>query len=314
METLSSSPRRSVSARTADDGLTPARLVDHLPCEVWLDAMDRWEGIGLRGVNCDPFRISSHLRCHTVVAYVEGERRVARRFGDCRLDEVMQPGDLALKGHGTAGEWMWERTTNTIQVYLAPELLDGVAAEVYGPAVGTWRVRDSLKTRDDELLHLVHALAREADSAEPGSALMVRLLSRQLAVGLIRRHADPVPRALGARPQFDLHGRHDIARFISDHLGNHLSVAQMALHANLSTEHFSRLFRNTFGCTPHQHLLEQRLQRACEMMDDPSRPLAEIACEAGFADQSHLTRSFKARFGVPPSTWRARHERTVALQ
>ncbi|HEY4065366.1 MAG TPA: AraC family transcriptional regulator [Burkholderiaceae bacterium] len=151
-------------------------------------------------------------------------------------------------------------------------------------------------------------------SSLPRDDATVRSLTRQLAVGLIRRHADPVPGARRLQPQFDPRRRHDIAQHIAARLGEHLSVAEMATHANLSTEHFSRLFRNTFGCTPHRHLVEQRLQRVCELMDATARPLAEIAGDTGFADQSHLTRSFKARFGEPPNAWRLRHERSTAFQ
>jgi AraC family transcriptional regulator len=54
----------------------------------------------------------------------------------------------------------------------------------------------------------------------------------------------------------------------------------------------------------HLYVMQVQLDRACELPSVPALSLADIAAEFGFADQSHLTRCFKRRFGVPPRQWR----------
>jgi AraC-like DNA-binding protein len=58
------------------------------------------------------------------------------------------------------------------------------------------------------------------------------------------------------------------------------------------------------GTSPHRYLLGRRLDLARHQMRG-DRSLAEVAYEAGFADQAHFTRTFKAAFGLTPARYRA---------
>lgn len=64
----------------------------------------------------------------------------------------------------------------------------------------------------------------------------------------------------------------------------------------------SRHFRSLYATSPHRFLLMRRLQHAKELMKRGA-PLAEIAAETGFTDQSHLNRQFKKAFGMTPGRW-----------
>ncbi|TPK74085.1 AraC family transcriptional regulator [Mesorhizobium sp. B2-4-15] len=64
----------------------------------------------------------------------------------------------------------------------------------------------------------------------------------------------------------------------------------------------SRHFRTAFSTSPHRFLVMRRLQRARRMIA-AGEPLAQIAVEAGFTDQSHLNRHFKKAFGMTPGRW-----------
>lgn len=66
----------------------------------------------------------------------------------------------------------------------------------------------------------------------------------------------------------------------------------------------ARHFRMAFGTSPHRFLVGRRLMRAQSMIAE-GFALSEAAAASGFADQSHLTRHFAARFGVTPGRWAA---------
>ena len=66
----------------------------------------------------------------------------------------------------------------------------------------------------------------------------------------------------------------------------------------------ARQFRIMFGTSPYRYLLMRRLDFARERMHR-ERPLAEVACDAGFADQAHFTRAFKSAFGLTPARYHA---------
>jgi len=86
------------------------------------------------------------------------------------------------------------------------------------------------------------------------------------------------------------------------HLGSRNSVPEMAKLARCTPDHFIRLFREATNTTPHQYLIERRLQRAVQMLSDGERP-SDVAQGLGFYDASAFTRAFKRRFGVPPSKY-----------
>jgi AraC-like DNA-binding protein len=83
------------------------------------------------------------------------------------------------------------------------------------------------------------------------------------------------------------------------------TLGQLAHMAGLSKYHFLRVFAYTFGMSPHALQMRLRLELARRYIEE-GRPLVFIAYDTGFADQSHLTRRFKSRFGVTPGRYRRR--------
>ena len=86
------------------------------------------------------------------------------------------------------------------------------------------------------------------------------------------------------------------------HLGSKNSVPDLAKLARCTPDHFIRLFREATSTTPHQYLIERRLQRAVTLLANGERP-SDVAKLLGFYDASAFTRAFKRRFGVPPSEY-----------
>ncbi|MET0280048.1 MAG: AraC family transcriptional regulator [Steroidobacteraceae bacterium] len=82
-----------------------------------------------------------------------------------------------------------------------------------------------------------------------------------------------------------------------------LRISEVAERCKLSRSHFTRAFKRTTGYTPQRWLLLHRIERAKSMLHG-NRPIAAIAAECGFADQSHLTRAFTRVVGTPPATFR----------
>lgn len=88
--------------------------------------------------------------------------------------------------------------------------------------------------------------------------------------------------------------------------GDALTMEALAKALDLSRARFFRAFRETAGVSPHQWMQERRIERARALMRaGPDRPLAEIALDCGFCDQSHFTRAFRKATGVSPGRWRA---------
>jgi transcriptional regulator GlxA family with amidase domain len=92
-----------------------------------------------------------------------------------------------------------------------------------------------------------------------------------------------------------------ICEYMESHLEQKVGLDTLASMAGLSTHHFARAFHQSVGVPPHSYLLTRRLERAERLLRETRLPLAEIAAATGFADQSHLSRHFRRRTGMPPS-------------
>jgi AraC-like DNA-binding protein len=116
---------------------------------------------------------------------------------------------------------------------------------------------------------------------------------------LIYRHATraPILRA-GKEPR--------AVRLIKDYLearyGVGAKLAELVNPTQLDRAYLIRTFRRAVGMPPHRYLIQIRVREAKRLIGR-GRPLAEVAAEAGFADQSHLNRHFKSLTGLTPGRY-----------
>src|SRR6266404_8667479 len=95
-----------------------------------------------------------------------------------------------------------------------------------------------------------------------------------------------------------------ISSYIEDNLGSNIRATDLAGIVQLSTSHFFRAFRNSFGEAPLAYIMKRRILRAQEMMLSSRYSLLRIALECGMCDQAHFTRVFRRIVGINPNTWR----------
>jgi AraC family transcriptional regulator len=91
-----------------------------------------------------------------------------------------------------------------------------------------------------------------------------------------------------------------VQEYVAAHLAGDLRLADLAAVANLSQYHFARQFRRSTGESLHQYVVARRLEAAWRLLEQGRNSVVEVAGLTGFADQSHLHRLFKARYGVTP--------------
>jgi AraC-like DNA-binding protein len=95
-----------------------------------------------------------------------------------------------------------------------------------------------------------------------------------------------------------------VQSYMMERLGEPLHVEELARRVSLSTNHFSRAFKESFGVPPHAFIIRARVERAGELLLTTSERIAEIALSCGFADQAHLCHCFRRAVGMSPAAWR----------
>ena len=93
-----------------------------------------------------------------------------------------------------------------------------------------------------------------------------------------------------------------VAEYIEKNSTERIMLEELAALANLSPCRFATVFRREIGLPPHRYLCHVRIQHAIALLRS-GVPLAMAASEAGFFDQSHLSRHFKSICGVTPGKY-----------
>jgi AraC-like DNA-binding protein len=103
-----------------------------------------------------------------------------------------------------------------------------------------------------------------------------------------------------------------IRAYIDAHIGERISLDDLAHQAGVSRFHFARQFRLSTGESPMGYLRRMRIERSKSILQNRETTIAEVAATLGFSDQSHFTRTFGRLVGVSPGSfarsddWRSR--------
>jgi len=88
--------------------------------------------------------------------------------------------------------------------------------------------------------------------------------------------------------------------YINNYLDQDLGLAELAAIAQLSQYHFSRAFKRSTGMSPHQYVIQQRVERAKLLLREKKMSICEVAIAYGFTYQRYLNRHFKRLIGMTP--------------
>lgn len=133
--------------------------------------------------------------------------------------------------------------------------------------------------------------------------VLQRLEANHLAMGLVLE----LLRDYGAavrKPTSTAHSLNWVTSYLSFHIGEPISVADMAKRANLSQSRFSTVFHKQFGQSPYQYFLRLRVAHSHELLRTTDLPIRDIAHYCGFADVHHFSKVFKRLTAKTPGAVR----------
>jgi AraC family transcriptional regulator len=157
---------------------------------------------------------------------------------------------------------------------------------------------------EDRLLaEIIRSAWLEAKAGNPSGSIFADALRMALAGAIIRLGNgtapcdEPVRRLSKAQIA-------SVRTFLSQHIGDEISVADLAAHLGMRERTFSNAFKSATGQTPHQYLLGMRVDLAKDYLAHSTMTVIDIAAATGFADQAHLTSIFRRHVGIPPARYR----------
>ena len=165
--------------------------------------------------------------------------------------------------------------------------------------LGNW-----CKMVDVRLAALVNAVNAERIAGFPSGRLFLDSIELAIAAALVDAYAG---RGRSVRPLRGGLGParlRTITELVHAKMEDELTLLEMAQSVELSMPHFSRMFRESTGETPHQFVLRCRVERAQEMLRTPNARVLDVAVACGFKTQQHFARVFRNVCGASPTEYR----------
>ena len=149
---------------------------------------------------------------------------------------------------------------------------------------------------DPRLLTLGHRLCMELQAADDVSPLAVESLTLELIAGRIR-----AARRRSARSPDWMERARD---YLHDNFSRPLGLSAVAAAVGRHPAHVAQNFRRRYGLSIGEYVRRLRVDHVARRLVTSRASLAQLACEAGFTDQSHMQRVFKSQLGVTPAAYR----------
>lgn len=99
-----------------------------------------------------------------------------------------------------------------------------------------------------------------------------------------------------------------VLKYIQAHLADALSINTLAVQMNMSTEHFSRSFKQHINISPKRYILQKRISLAKQLLSLNHLSISEIADKTGYLDVYHFSKNFKQEVGISPSKFKAKYK------
>ncbi|MEM0979396.1 MAG: helix-turn-helix transcriptional regulator [Cyanobacteria bacterium P01_H01_bin.58] len=212
-------------------------------------------------------------------------------------------GDMLITPANTPLFVRWERDENCLQIQLPAAFLKRVAEETLGKNGDRLTLVPTFQSRQQQLESISMLLLTEVQQRQP-NGLYLDSLANILAVQLLRNYGTTsaqLPTYEGGLPTYQLN---HVLDYIDAGLAGEIKLASLAGLLNMSPFHFGRMFKQSMGISPHQYVIQQRLERAKHLLKHSDQAIIDIALECGFNSHSHLSKQFRKVMGVTPRTFR----------
>ena len=198
------------------------------------------------------------------------------------------------------GKWVGLMSAPHLQISISGEALMA-AAERKSSEV---RLRGCLKFADPRLGALLAAVNAERAVGFPSGRLFLDCIEQALAVALVNNYAVRRPSPRIYRGGLTPARLRKVVELVHAEMEGDLSLEELADAAGLSITHFSQMFRESTGHSPHQFVLHRRVERSKELLRAAEMRVLDVAVACGFKSQQHFARVFRRVCGASPTEYR----------
>ncbi len=258
-----------------------------------------WQGVRIEQYRLEAGELPAHYHEHHLLMLYQADGPfVLHRHHDQRAQtSVHQTGDLGLYPSGEYGRLSWDTPSHNVYLMVENQYLSRIVQQ--GMGLAQFALRERLQFQDPFLAQLCRQLLAAAGSEHALGLLYIESLTNALCHHLLEHHAKVEQRL----PTGGLLTGAVLARidaYLEAHAETPVTLETLAGLANLSVFHFARLFKQTTGVAPYQHVLRWKIRRAQQQLRLGHAPVAAISDALGFATPANFSAAFKRAVGCSP--------------
>lgn len=240
------------------------------------------------------------LSCLGLAMDIDG-RKIRADLGAGRVSAVTRPGSiiLAMPDVGTS---IFAEAAHTVRVFAIPRPMLQAVGEALGVTTWDFGRLHAAPLQDSHATSILGNLWLAAEESTNVSRLFVDTAALSLIAHLLLLAGRRIDKIRGGLAPWQMHR---VREYIDAHMNENPGLDDLAAVVGLSRAHFARAFRRENGISPHQFLIERRVERAKSLLCRRGEgSIAQIAEACGFADQSHMTMVFRKVTGTTPAAYR----------
>lgn len=230
--------------------------------------------------------------------------RLLQIKGDKTYVGLYGKGDISITPAKVPFFARWDRDDHYLQIRIASRFIQSVARETTDINPDRLELVPEFRTRDPHIESIGMLLLSELKHENLGGRLYVESLTNVLALHLLRQYAAPKSRLSIYEGGLSERQVLQVLEYINEHLNQDIKLADLAALLGMSQFHFSHLFKQAIGTAPYQYLLQQRVERAKQLLKQTDQSIVDIALECGFNSHSHLSKQFRQFTGMTPKAYR----------
>ena len=244
---------------------------------------------------------------HLLVIHLSGPALNTVVIDNKKHSRAVPPGGVGFWPVGVPFGIELEKQIFTLHVYINSDVMADVGDALNARRTDPRWLRPLFAATDELLERLAIEAWNTAQARYSDSDLYADQIARAMAARLVWvcRKGLPDSPAIGRMGAGLSNSQlRRLEEYVDVNLDKELHLENLSGIVGLSVSHFSRQFKSTSGKTPHQFVLQRRLERAKRLLGNTNVPIAEVAIECGFSHQEHLTHTFKRQFSTTPAGFR----------
>ncbi len=245
-------------------------------------------------------RVLTHNKhIHTLSMYIEGGENTYRTDQKSRLGS---PEKLCFFPADHESDWVVGQPLKLVHLYFTEAHLNYLGLTAFDIDPRTLEIPDLTFESDTIVTTALHKLLRLLEPSDMNNKLQLQEVQQQLILHLLEHYSEHSTEVIrgGLSPKV----KSRIIDYMQTHIGQEITLEQLAEEACMSTYHFAHMFKQSVGLSPYQFLLKQRMSLAATELRG-TNTIGEVGELCGYSTPSRFARAFKTHYGVTPKVYQS---------